>query len=344
MRILYLSCHEILEWDELRMFTGLGHECWSLGAFTNPWGDEGRKRPGIAEMPYDPHWVELALQFDRTALHREQVEGMDVAVVMDGLHSLDWIEGNWATFKAAGTKVIWRSIGQSTPDREDRLAKLRADGLVLVRYSPREATIARYAGADAVIRFAKDPADYAAPWTGSSGEVVNFTQSLEQRGAHVGLHWLLAVTSGFPRRFYGPGNEGIPAVCNGGLVDWAGQRRVLAEARVYAYFGTWPASYTLMLCEALMAGCPVVAPGPGWGNSPHFPDQDGYEAHELIEHGVSGFWSDDVQECRAYIRTLLEDDDVAEHVSKAARDRARELFSVEHIGPQWQALLEEVVV
>lgn len=343
MKLLYLSCHEILEYDELRLFTSLGHECYSLGAYTrSPDVDvPGRKRPGIAGMRHDQHWADLEIQFDRTALHPEQVDGMDAVIVMDGLHALDWIEGNWQTFKEAGCAVIWRSIGQSVPDREERLAKLRADGLVLVRYSPREATIKGYAGDDAIIRFCKEAADFA-PWTGSSGEVVNFTQSLVQRGAHVGLHWLLPVTSGMPRKFYGPGNEQIPAEFNGGLVDYPTQLRVLSEARAYAYFGTWPASYTLSFMEAMMAGVPIVACGPGWGNSPHYPDQETYEAHDLLKHAVSGFWYDETDKCRRMLGDLLADDALAGEVSVHARRRARALFGVERIGPQWQALLDEV--
>jgi len=343
VRILYLSCHEILEWDELRLLTALGHECYSLGAFTVPYGDEGRKRPGITQMPYDAHHVELALQFDKSALHPEQVRGMDAVIVMDGLHGIDWLEGNWATFTDAGVKVIWRSIGQSTPEREDRLARLRADGLLLLRYSPREATIARYAGADATIRFAKDPADYQRPWTGSSGEVCNFTQSLLQRDRFVGAGWLWHVTDGTPRKFYGPGNELIPAECNGGLVDWHGQLDVLAAAGAYAYFGTWPASYTLMLAEAMMAGVPIVSVGPGFGNCPMFLEQQTFEAHELIFDGVSGFWSDDVDEVRGRLRDLLGDRDMAAAISAGAAARGRELFSTDVVAPQWAAFLDEAV-
>ena len=33
MKILYLSCHSILEYDEVKLLTGMGHYVFSPGAY-----------------------------------------------------------------------------------------------------------------------------------------------------------------------------------------------------------------------------------------------------------------------------------------------------------------------
>lgn len=351
-RILYMSCHEILEYDELKLFTELGYECYSLGAYTQPGGEEHRKRPPLA-LPYDPHFIELALQYDRRQLHPEMLEGIDIVIVM---HEPSFIgpshgvegwnpdlgDGNWPLFREfikKGGRVIWRSIGQSIPSVERKLAPWRAEGLEIVRYSPAESTIAENVGTDAVIRFYKDPDEYK-DWTGDDRQVINFTQSLKERGRFAGYDLIKRLFEGRPAKVYGPGNEDLGEL-SGGLLKYDEQIRALQHSRVYLYCGTFPASYTLSFIEAMMTGIPIIAVGPQRGNSlDMFPSQSTYEIQDIIDNGISGFVSDDREELGRRIDDLLNDYAKARVISVFGRSKAIELFGKAKIKAQWAEYLE----
>jgi hypothetical protein len=221
-KILYMSCHEILEYDELALFSEMGYECYSLGAYTQPGGDEHRKRPALDQLPYNPHFIELSLQYDRRKLHPEMLEGIDIVMIMHDPsfigatgQSHNWHpdlgEGNWPLFKEFiknGGRVIWRSIGQSIPHVERIIAPWRAEGLEVVRYSPKEETIAGNVGSDATIRFYKDP-DFYNGWKGDHRQVVNFTQSLKDRDRFAGYDLIYKSFTGMPAKVYGPGNDNL---------------------------------------------------------------------------------------------------------------------------------------
>ncbi len=353
MRILYMSCHEILEYDELKLFSELGHEVYSLGAYTQPGGTEHRKRPPL-ELPYDPHFIELALQYDRRKLHPEMLDGFDVVIVMHtpgflgyvGKH--DWNpelgEGNWPLFRdfiRKGGRVIWRSIGQSVPSLEKKLQSFRNEGLEVVRYSPAEERIADNIGTDAVIRFYKDPDEYK-DWNGQTRRVVNFTQSLKARAEFTGYKTIQHVMEDRPEGeavVYGPGNEDLGAL-SGGLVTYEQQLQILRDSRVFIYTGTYPASYTLSFIEAMMTGIPIVAVGPKLGNGSMFPSLETYEVADIIEDGRSGLVDDDPALLRHHVTRLLNDYSAARLMSTFGRARAIELFGKERIKKQWQEFLE----
>lgn len=335
-KILYLSVHEILEYDELLLFKELGHECYSLGAYTMPGGQENRKRPPL-ELPYNPHFIELAMQYPKEALHPEQLEDMDIVVIM---HEPKFIENNWTLFKSFidnGGRVIWRSIGQSIPQVERRLAPFRSQGLEVVRYSPAEMTIKDNIGCDAMIRFYKDPDEFN-EWTGNDRTVINFTQSLKQRAEHTGYNSLLQVFQGQDGKVYGPGNEELGDL-SGGLVSYDDQKRILRDSRVYFYTGTFPASYTLSFIEAMMTGIPMVCVGRGLGNGSMFRDQQTYEIPDIIEFGVNGYISDDIELLREAVRLLMQDWQFAKGIGTYGRKTAIDLFGKAKIKAEWQAYL-----
>lgn len=351
MKILYMSCHEILEYDEVKLFAEMGHEVYSLGAYTQPGGDDHRKRPSL-DLPYNPHFIELSMQYDRRKLHPEMLEGIDVVIVMHepsfigwnkGAH--DWNDelggGNWPLFKEfikKGGRVIWRSIGQSIPQVEQRLAPWRAEGLEVVRYSPAELTIQDNVGADAVIRFYKDPDEFKG-WNGKQRHVINFTQSLKQRAQFTGYDIMQQVFAGLPAKVFGPGNDDL-GLLSGGLVTFDQQKEILRDARAFFYHGTYPASYTLSLIEAMMTGTPIIAVGPQHGNSEMFPNQQTYEVHEIVQDNISGFVSDDPRVLKDRIQMLINDEGRAAAIGAFGRQRAIELFGKAKIKAEWKAYLE----
>lgn len=352
MNILYLSCHEILEYDELKLFSELGYKCYSLGAYTQPGGEDHRKRPPL-DLPYNPHFIELSLQYDRRKLHPEFLEGIDVVIIMHEPSFIGYVpgmrdwhpdleQGNWPLFREfikKGGRVIWRSIGQSIPAVEDKLRDWKAEGLEIVRYSPAEQTIEGNVGTDAMIRFYKDPDEFK-DWNGQQRHVVNFTQSLKERGRFTGHDIMQYVFRGLPAKVFGPGNEDL-GLLSGGLLSYHQQLEVLRDARVYFYHGTYPASYTLSFIEAMMTGTPIVAVGALHGNSiDMFPAQKTYEIPELLQNGVTGYVSDDLDELKEMIKLLINDEGRAKAISAFARSKAINIFGKGKIKADWKAFLE----
>jgi len=82
--------------------------------------------------------------------------------------------------------------------------------------------------------------------------------------------------------------------------------------------------------EAMLSGLPVV--------STRFLDEELY-----IEHGRTGFLSNDYLVLRDYLRMLLDDLDLAQRMGALARETARRMFSLDRYAHDWHDLLEEVI-
>ena len=102
MRIHYMSVHEVLEYDEVTMLTELGHEVFSNGAYLNPEGHPGLRRPEIQGGKHWPELEKLARIHPRTELPEELIEPFDAIIVM---HQPELIIHNWKRMKHK--KVIW---------------------------------------------------------------------------------------------------------------------------------------------------------------------------------------------------------------------------------------------
>lgn len=339
MNILYLSIHETLEYDEVKLFTDMGHNVFSMGIYQNS-NQGGSLRGPIPSLYQNEQLKAVALQCSKENIHREIIDWADIIIQMhtppvNSPPYFPWIANNWAKFN--NKPVIWRSIGQNISHLEEELRAYRDRGLKIVRYSPKERTIPNYAGEDAIIRFYKDPEEYK-DWTGEDKTLINFTQSLKQRGDHCGYDTFIKVSEGTNSRVYGVGNEPLGGLW-GGQVSHKMQKEVLRKSRVYFYHGTAPASYTLSFMEAWMTGVPIVAAGPGFTRK-LYPEQDTNEIADLIESGVNGFVSDDIAQLRKHITDLMEDDDLAKKISAAGRKSAIKFFGKKKIMKQWKNLLE----
>ena len=328
LRMLYLSCHSILEHDELKLFTELGIDVFSHGAYLDPNAPDDPMRPGFPGKRYD-QFIELARKHPKENLPREFVEPFDIIYV---LHISAWIINNWEAFK--DKTVIWRSIGQSCEKDENSLRGYREGGMKIVRYSPMERVIPGYIGEDAVIRFYKDPDEYK-DWNGAIPEVINVTQDLKRRAAFCGYEHFMQATEGFPRKVYGPHNENLGEVF-GGFLPYEELKRAYRDSRVYFYTGTMPACYTLNFVEAYMTGIPIVAIGPELGNPSFLPGQFTYEIQDLISDGETGFVSSNIERLREKIKLLMDRRDVADRISENGRRRAIALFGKETIKKLWE--------
>lgn len=340
-KILYLSCHEILEYDEVKLFSELGYKVFSPGSFVcNENRGDNCLRPSIPGLVYDTDTLQAFHQL--AALHpgedakdyltQEFVERFDIIIVM---HLPHWIIKNWNAFQ--GKRVIWRTIGQSISHVEAQLKPFRDAGLEIVRYSPMEETgIPGFIGQDAVIRFYKDPNDYG-PWNGNNNRVITFAQSMKNRGAACNFQLFEETTRPFPRYLFGPGNEGLS--WSTGKVPFEQLKQEMCNNRVYFYTGTHPASYTLNFMEALMSGIPIVAIGPQYGNASYFPGHNLYEIPNLIQNGINGFYEDNPAMLQHYIKMLLSDQDYAREIGKRGRESAIQYFGKQAIKEQWRIYL-----
>ena len=353
-RVVLLLAHEIEEYQQTLLMHELGHDVFSIGAYMRPGrpGATGTLRPPLPQVPEHPALIAAVdalgqqghrdtLMAAKADLPAEIIDWADVIICHHLEHT--WLVPQWHRIRHK--RVVWRTVGQSTHGNEWMMKPLRADGLQIVRYSPKERVIPEYVGEDALIRFWMDPDEWQG-WTGSDAIVTNITQSLYRRSLEddgslrpVPYQWTNwqfweQVTSGLPRLAAGPESERIGGP---GALPLADMKALLQRARCYLYVGTQPASYTLGLLEAMMTGIPVVSIGPRWmGIFPYSPAL--FEGHELAP-----LWSDRPSAAREHVQRLLTDHDFARDISALTRATALELFAKDRIAAQWADFLGAAV-
>ncbi len=258
MRILLLLAHSVEEYDQLRLFSELGHDVFSIGGYIDPAKPHDDKRPALPNVKHFPELQAIVdslgtddnLEAAKYHLPSEILDWTDVIICHHKEHT--WLIPQWDRIKHK--RVIWRTVGQSVENNEQLMTPLRKDGLQIVRYSPCERNIPSYCGEDALIRFYKDRTSGAAG-PGEEAAVINFSQNFQQRDPYTNWKFWADTTVGLNRKVFGPGSDN-------GEVSTEEMQELLRSARVYLYTGTQPASYTLGLIEAMMTGIPVVSIGP----------------------------------------------------------------------------------
>jgi len=329
VRILYLSCHSINEYEDISLFTELGHEVVSQGAYRDPRNPGDKSRPPIENAYYNEKLARIAPSLWGEPINKTLIEWCDLIYIL-GIEA--WLPKNWERMKHK--HVVFRSIGQSTEHTESILAEYRHEGLKIVRYSPVEQEIPCFVGGDAIIRFYKDPKEYKS-WNGKVKQVMTVAQSMKKREAALKFHIFEKATRGFPRKLYGHANDDVAGELWGGDLSYEELKKVYRDSRVFFYTCTIPAPYTMAFMEAWMTGTPIVAIGPALAGF-------NIEVPHLIENGVNGFTSDSLLELRKYVSILLDDYDLAKRISYEGRKKAIDLFSKDKIKEQWKAFFEEL--
>lgn len=336
MKILYISCHAILEYDEVKLFTELGHEVDSFGAYRDPRGAYTLPRPGIEGMWIKEEFIQLTGITPKTDIPQSLIDQYDTIIFMSGEQEAALL-ANWPKLKKK--RVIWRTIGQSTGLIERAVQPLRKEGLQIVRYSPKEANVDQYTGSDALIRFYKDPDEFFG-WIGEDKRPINFTQSLRGRGRLVHYDEIMGSLVGFEgAKVYGTGNTDLGSF-NGGEVTYEYLKQLLRDCRVFVYGGTFPASYTLSFIEAMMTGIPIVALGEKIIKQKGLTEFDYYEIPNLLIDGETGYVCQSIEDMRRRIDDILHDSILAARLSVAAREKAIDLFGKKKIADQWKKFLE----
>jgi hypothetical protein len=341
MKILYLSGHSVLEYDEIRMFHDLGHEVLSLGSYLRPGSPIDPKRPSLQQIPEIPELVDIVSQcpnIGRDNLPKEVVGWAD-CVIVAALPD-KWLIPNWKLIERK--RPVWRTIGQSNYLLELKMREYHDKGVQIVRYSPAEerffrqvpqqdgTTIDYFAGQDALIRFGKYPEDWGG-WTGERAVVGNIAQhnpTPHERDLFINWKWLQSAVDGLPFEFAGSHSEKIGGL---GELSYDAMRQKLREWRAYIYTCTIPASYSLTMIEALFTGVPIVGitrdymwSGPGL-----------YEADEIVPSFVNPSDANDA------LRAILNDWNTAKWKSYGSRQTALRLFDANVIKEQWRRFLGE---
>ena len=341
MNLLYISCHSVLEYDELKLFHELGINVFSHGGYVDPRDDTGAvcHRPPL-DIPYYPDLCALARACPKEALDMQLIEWADTILFM-GI--LEWTAANWPRYaeavRTSKKRVIWRSIGQSSPSMEVGLRDLVPKGLELIRYSPVEKEISGYVDGWPMIRFYKDEEEFSG-WTGEEERIISVGQWVKHRDRYCGFTWFETATDGLPRMIIGPHNQEIETMPSA-MLPYDELKAALRKNRAFFYTGTYPAPYTLGFIEAFMMGIPVIAIGPKLRNWYFGQGEDAYEVPNLIINNSSGFCSNNMRELQDMCKRVLNDYELAAHMGKHGREAAIREFGKAKIKEQWREFLLE---
>jgi hypothetical protein len=327
MNLLYLSCHEVLEYDEVRMLTQIpGVNVMPMGAYWD--GGKGAITRPQLDIKLKPEWVRAfhnlkppAEEEDhRKYLSEELLDMFDVIVVM---HHFDWIIHNSELMR--GRNVIWRDIGQIWEDTDEHLRRIKDLGVKIVRYS----SVDQYdckVKADALIPFGKFSTDFP-KWEGGTREIIALVQSIAQRADSCNKDMWDAVCSAAPNKLFGTDNQGQQNWQ--GLTSYPEMLQHMKNHNAFWYGGTRPAPYTLALMEAMFVGIPVVCcEDLGWETEITellLPDQIATNIEQLKDI-AAGF-------ARAEPKDLLA-------VSNWQRDCAAHRWGADKVIWEWRKLLD----
>lgn len=247
--ILYISCHSVLEYDELRLLTSLGHRIFSCGSYFNPESPGETIRPKL-RLHQDPDWINI---FSRTGcggnplvLSKEFLSKFDYIIAM---HGHEFIFNNLKNFSKRNI-VLWRGIGQSNSTIESRLKLLKKSGIKLIRYSPMEHRTKGFAGEDYLIRFYKKQSDFSSNLERDNEGFLCYNGIIQRSSFN---DWNLSrdfiLNGNF--KIWGGSNESIS-----GSLGFLSPEEQLSLYKKYSKIfclSSFPAPYTLGFIEAVMS-------------------------------------------------------------------------------------------
>lgn len=347
MNVLYMSCHEVLEYDELKLLSSLPIGLRSTGAYADP-TQHPTLRPALPQLEYNKDHINNSFHFntDQVKLADETVgdhvltdELLEWADVVIYMHMPTWVFRSVEILdKYPKVRIIYRSIGQQSPNDETMLRNYKlhfGSRFTIVRYSPNEQHIANYQKSDALIRFYKDPNDFE-HWTlpdKSDRFILLSTQAAPERGNFVHIDQALEITEGLPRKIVGPRNESLAPRLEVLNPTYEELTKLYSKAGMLFYTGTVPAPYTLTFVEAIMSGLPVItisgaiwaAEHLGWIRPEVLEVPDLIGTHCMIT---------DIEKDKDYLTRLLYDDDLLKHMSAFNRGLALSHFNSEDLPGQ----------
>lgn len=301
-RILYIPSHDEMQLEEIRTLESIGFEVFNTD---NPRTDNDLYK--IFLRYHTPgHRI--------FRLNHDFVQKFDIIIAC---HFRENLILNMNKFD--NKLVVLRSIGCNHPNTEEEIKNLLDLKVKVVRCSPNEKHSKNFAGEHAIIRIPVNFAKYYG-WHGTTKKVLTIGGNLSSRPNENAFHIYDNVVRYFDTHVeeYGASSK---------------QYRVCFAVPDKPF----PLSYGFI--QAFAAGIPVVTMGPKYGSFAHQPHV--YEQHKLIQNGENGYWSDNVDELKLYIRKLLFDENLARKVSFNGRQTAAREFGSTKIGNEWKAFFKE---
>ena len=337
MNILYLSCHETLEYYDVQNLRDLGFNVFTVGHNTYNNNDLTFRKLGpndpelqsLFDYEYNRGQIKLTYGFGNPAkLCNSFVSKFDIIL---NPHWIENVQMNWAYFKS---KIfIYRSIASFSTNHERFFEKYRRGGVKVIRLSPAEKFVSNYMGSDAVIRTSLDP-NYPKLWTGEDLQILTVHKMMDVCNSRMKPEYE-QITNMFAdkRILCGKKNDTIKYARSEVSEDEVNDLR--QKSRVYLALCSKRAPLVYSFSEALMAGMPVVT------FSKSLIGYEWFEQPDFIENGVSGFYGDTIEEMQQQIQTLLDDYDLAKSMSVKARETAIKNFSTDIIKGQWKSFFKE---
>jgi hypothetical protein len=346
-RILYYSVHEVLEYDDLRIFASLGHSVFSMGAFCDP-SAKGLFRSPELSFSSGADYADfrssggMMWNGEYGAINPEFAKRFDFAIVNN---MPQWIAPALAAL--GDGRVIYRTIGQSTLETEASVAPYR-HRIKVVRYSEAEAKLPGFMTNDAIVYFGKFACDYEQPWE-DGATVLTFHNDYQARSPSSVPRFdeYVALAKEYPLELCGRGNE---AAANfKGFVPVEAQLQRYRRAAAYLYVPTTAPSYTLNLMEAMLSGVPILAPSLAMLEASYdeptrtaFALADRYEVPALLDHDRDVLF-DTLEDAKLKIARLLMDTRKRRELSVRVKAKALSLFNAEAAAHRWNNLFTKVM-
>jgi hypothetical protein len=162
------------------------------------------------------------------------------------------------------------------------------------------------------------------PWSGTVASGLRVSNQITGRKKVLLWDFHEAAFKDVPVRLVGF-NPDMPGVSPS--KDWDDLKSILSSHRFFIHTAhpDLEDGYNSATLEAMAAGLPILG-----NKNPSSP----------VEHGVSGFLSDEPEELRYYARLLLQDKDLAGRMGEAARKKVSECFPAEHFATRFRKSME----
>ena len=272
------------------------------------------------------------LEIPSPKLSKEFVDQFDVVMVVQ----IRTMKDNWDVLKHK--PIILKTCG-NTYNQEAELEKYaRAGNIEFVRGSKNEFKM-KDSNGGRVIRISCDP-DLYSGWTGEDPTLLSFHSHFMARRKFPPVKEYLKIHPHFNTRLYGAFPKGYKDPLIIDTLSWKEQIDQFKKCAVYFMISSGRAPITYNFIEAFMMGIPVVTFGPKISSSVSV--QMGFpalcEIPEIIKNEVDGFFSDDSEQLKKYVSSLMNDEELRKSISTNARKKALEMFSPENSAQDWKKL------
>lgn len=347
MKILLLSCHQVLEASEARILKSLGHSVQTIGFFsskqklTNMREDPETEKNGefLSKFNYyNPQGYilpSLHPQSGMCNLPDDLIKDFDLIIIQ----YYPWlITRNFQSLK--NKPLIIRAIGFPVDCIEQTYSwvKQNKPNVKIVRLSDTEELNPYYCGSDGLIPQAFHPEDFT-DWIGNKEQVLTVMKMFKKRASSCKFAEYEQITEPFKdkRILIGSENEDIPYAKV--EIPLSELRQYMSESQVCLNMPSQPACCTFSLVECMCIGMGMVSVGPKIGDC---NGQHTFNIERYIEHGESGLIGNTVKECQNHIKTLLDDYELAKKMGIKLKEKGLSMFHVNIIRDKWKEVLNSL--